>query len=576
MATKYLCANRGQCGKADSDAVIRVPHGRPTVCPECGGKLAPREGGQDLGQSLFVGTGVLMLLLLGVATFMSLPRSSECDTPGRWNPFNRACSTAQARACTPPETLDARTNTCQAPRASALAQAPDCKAPERLDPATRTCKAPATPPAAAAAATLLRFHGSNTIGGKLLPALAEAFMKEEGYTQVHREPGAKDDEEFIVGERGGAKRQIEIAAHGSKTAFADLRAGSADIGMASRPIKADERQALLPTLGDLSANASEHVLALDGIAVIVHPANPLKTLTLAQLADIFSGTVTDWSQVGGHPGAITVYARDHKSGTWDFFNEAVLMSRGKTLIGTAQRFEDSGRLAASVGSDPQGIGFIGLNYVGTNKVIALADTGVDARRPSLNTIRTEDYLLSRRLFLYTAQAPANASVLKFIEFALADAGQSVVSNTGLITVALPEPAAATDTERGEDPRAKSAKWRKLTAQATAEIATRFRFRPGTAELDTRAGRDIGRVAGLIAGGKFQDRSLILIGFTDTAGRHEENCRLSQERAEIVGHELTVEGLRVTRVAGLCDEAPVASNDTPDGREKNRRVEVWVN
>ena len=439
-----------------------------------------------------------------------------------------------------------------------------------MDPATQTCTARTPPPE-----TILRFHGSNTIGGKLLPNLAEAFLRQEGYANVHRVDGAKEEEGFIVGERNGFPKQIEIQAHGSKTAFAGLQSGLADIGMASRPIKKEERQILLPILGDLTSNASEHVVALDGIAVIVHPSNPVKSLTLAQLADIFSGTVTNWSAVGGPAGTIAINARDNKSGTWDFFNEAVLMKRDKTLAATAQRFEDSKKLSESVGSDPLGIGFIGLNYVGSNKVVALADTGVDARRPTLNTVRTEDYLLARRLFLYTAESPTNPNVFKFIEFALSDAGQSVVENTGLVPVGVIRIDQGPRPPDGIEPRNRSARWRALTDKATAEIPTRFRFRSGTSELDTRANRDIGRVTSFLESGQYRGRSLMLIGFADAKGSHNLNCRLSKDRADIVGRELAAEGLSIDKVVGLCEEAPVASNDTPEGREKNRRVEVWV-
>ncbi|WP_295438706.1 substrate-binding domain-containing protein [uncultured Thiodictyon sp.] len=181
------------------------------------------------------------------------------------------------------------------------------------DPVTGTCKASPKPPAVAE--TLLRFHGSNTIGGKLLPALAEAFLKQEGYSNVHRVEDAKAEESFIVGERNGFPK----------------------------------------------SNASEHVLALDGIAVIVHPSNPVKSLTLVQLADIFSGTITNWSAVGGQAGTIAVNARDNKSGTWDFFNEAALMKQDKSLAANAERFEDSKKLSESVGSGPLGIGFIERN-----------------------------------------------------------------------------------------------------------------------------------------------------------------------------------------------------------------------
>jgi len=392
---------------------------------------------------------------------------------------------------------------------------------------------------------------------------------------------AKEEEGSIVGERNGFPKQIEIQAHGSKTAFSGLQSGLADIGMSSRAIKKEERNTLLPILGDLTSNASEHVLALDGIAVIVHPSNPIKTLSLAQLADIFSGTITNWSQVGGQAGTIAVNARDNKSGTWDFFNEAVLMKRDKTLAANAQRFEDSKKLSDSVSSDPLGIGFIGLNYVGSNKVVALADTGVDARRPTPSTVKTEDYLLSRRLFLYTAERPANPNVFKFIDFVMSDAGQSVVDNTGLVTVALvggPQGRETADERKSkwkDDPRAKSPDWRKFTEKATAEIPTRFRFRAGTSELDSRANRDVGRVTGLVERGEYQGRSLILLGFADSQGRRAENCKLSLDRAQIVKRELALEGITVDLAKGLCDDAPVASNETPEGRERNRRVEVWV-
>jgi len=570
MAIEYKCPNLNNCDKADKGDRIRLPDGSPTNCPECGSRLIPAPGGTGAGKPWWVLGAVLALLTTGLgAWYLSQP--AECEPPLVRNTATNACEASTPEACLPPAVRDPKTNACQAPPPE-----PICPPPEVLDPATRTCKAPPPPKPAVVAESLLRFHGSNTIGGKLLPALAEAFLRQEGYANVHRVDGAKEEEAFIVGERNGVLKEIEIQAHGSKTAFSGLLSGVADIGMSSRPIKKEERQTLLPTLGDLTSNASEHVLALDGIAIIVHPSNPVKNLTLAQLADIFSGTVTNWSQVGGRAGTIAVNARDDKSGTWDFFNEAVLMKRDKTLAANAQRFEDSKKLSESVGSDPLGIGFIGLNYVGSNKVVALADTGVEARRPTLNTVRTEDYLLARRLYLYTAESPANPNVFKFIEFALSDAGQSVVENTGLVTVALSVPPERQREATSDDPRSKSTKWRALTDKATAEIATRFRFRTGTAELDTRANRDIGRVTNIMEQGQYQGRSLILIGFADAKGRHDLNCRLSQERAEIVRKELAAEGLTIDKVVGLCEDAPVASNDTPEGREKNRRVEIWVN
>ncbi len=101
------------------------------------------------------------------------------------------------------------------------------------------------------------------------------------------------------------------------------------------------------------SSASEHVLGLDGIAVIVNVANSVSALQKDQLMQIFSGDVTDWSQMGASHGAIKIYARDDKSGTFDTFKTLVL--GGKALAPGAQRFEDSNALSEAVASDPNGI-----------------------------------------------------------------------------------------------------------------------------------------------------------------------------------------------------------------------------
>jgi phosphate transport system substrate-binding protein len=521
MATFYKCPNIGNCNKADQGENIPIPAGVPAKCPDCQANLILAKGTKPPGNNVAILGGiVLILLLIGAAAWFFLKDKDSTPNP----------------------------------------------APV---PVTVSASAAKPPPVPAAAQNLLRFHGSNTIGGKLLPALAEAFLKQEGYTNIHKVSGPKDEESFIVGEKNGEERQIEIQAHGSKTAFDDLKSGLCDIGMSSRKIKAEEQRGILPLLGDLTSNASEHVIALDGIALIVHPSNPIKMLSIAQVADIFSGTLTDWSKLGGPPGTITLYARDDKSGTYDFFKEAVFKMHGKTLAASAQRFEDSNKLSGAVTDDPAGIGFIGLNYIGSNKVIALSDTGVEARKPSLLTIKTEDYLLSRRLYLYTAEKPSNPNVYKFIEFAEGSAAQSVVASTGLVNLDVTPVAADAN-----DARNQSGRWRSLTKDA-AEIATRFRFRTGGDDLDTRANRDIGRIVGVLSQPQYQNKKIILIGFADSSGSPSANVKLSQSRAEIVRKELAPEGLEFSQVIGLGAEAFVAPNDTPENKERNRRVEVWV-
>src|SRR5690606_39821510 len=108
---------------------------------------------------------------------------------------------------------------------------------------------------------------------------------------------------------------VSVAAHGSGTGFVGLQDGSADLAASSRPIKGGEAEAL-KGLGDLRSLDGEQVIAIDGLAIIVHPRNPIASLTTAQLAAVFAGEIRDWSALGGTPGAISLYARDDKSGTY--------------------------------------------------------------------------------------------------------------------------------------------------------------------------------------------------------------------------------------------------------------------
>src|SRR5262249_41541096 len=212
---------------------------------------------------------------------------------------------------------------------------------DNTSPGTST-ETPTTSTTPSGTQTILRLSGSNTIGSKLGPALAEEFLKAQGAQNVQRVPGAKDELSIVATlPAQSSPSAIEIKAHGSKTAFEDLGADKADIGMASRKIKKEEIEKL-SRLGDMTSRASENVLGLDGLAIIVNQANSLDALTSDKIRDIFTGKITDWSQVGGTAGPIQIYARDDKSGTYDTLKELVL--RGADLASSAKRFEDSTEL----------------------------------------------------------------------------------------------------------------------------------------------------------------------------------------------------------------------------------------
>jgi phosphate transport system substrate-binding protein len=437
----------------------------------------------------------------------------------------------------------------------------------------------ATPPAAAQAAPSvatpasgtprIRLHGSNTVGATLAPALARAFLASEGHDDIQEQPGAVAEERLLVGRRpsDNARIEVELHAHGTGTAFTSLAQGKADIGMASRAVKAEELHAT-QALGDLSAEGSEYVIALDGVAVIVHPSNPLQRLTLAQIRDLFSGRVADWSALGAPAGAVRLHARDDKSGTWDTFRSLVLDK--VALAPGATRYEDSRALSDAVSADPLAIGFIGLPYIRTAKTLAVADGAAEALRPSRFTVATEDYALARRLHFYVAR-DADPLARRLADFAVTEAGQQIAQSAGFVGQ-FPEAdersggAAAT----GDLP----AEYRRLTGSAR-RLAVNLRFRPGVDRLDNKALRDVTRITRRMEARDGRPRQLMLLGFSDNQGDRCANLTLSVQRAQAVGRELGTYGIRPAVVQGYGLAAPVASNDTAAGRERNRRVEVWL-
>ncbi len=431
------------------------------------------------------------------------------------------------------------------------------------EPATPLRPAPSER-AAARGQVLLRLHGSNTIGQDLGPRLAEAFLKQQGYTSVERGGSGETSSVSARDPRDGKPYQIEVVARGSATAFSDLAGGLCDVGLSSRRIKPEEVQLLRDKgLGDLESPAGEHVLGLDGIAVIVHPNSPLKRIDLDTLRRVFTGEITNLADAGGGSGPIHLYARDDRSGTFDTFQHLVVGAH--PISSGAQRFADSVELSGAVARDPQGIGFIGIPYVRGARALAVGATGAASLYPSAFTVATEGYELSRRLYLYVPVQNVKSLALEFVNFALSSQGQEAVKASGFIDLTL----RAMDAGACERCPAQYA----ALSRTSKRLSLDFRFRTNSAELDNRGLRDLDRLLAFLR--EKAESRLALVGFSDGRGSTGQNTRLSLERAKKIADELGQRGVRGVDLQAMGSELPVASNDTDAGRERNRRVEVWL-
>jgi phosphate transport system substrate-binding protein len=190
--------------------------------------------------------------------------------------------------------------------------------------------------------------------------------------------------------------------------------GTADIGMSSRALSGDELK-----LWSVQ-------IARDGLALIVNPKNTLTSLTLAQVRDIYAGTITNWNQVGVAGGKIHVVAREDGSGTRAAFESMIM---GKTFITDRAIIQDSnGAVRQVVADDPFAVGFISLGLV-NSAVKALELDGVAATR---DNVVNGSYGLSRP-FLFVAHSEPVGQARQFVDFVLSDAGRKILDAEGLVT-----------------------------------------------------------------------------------------------------------------------------------------------
>ncbi|PCM43038.1 substrate-binding domain-containing protein [Marinobacter sp. ANT_B65] len=411
----------------------------------------------------------------------------------------------------------------------------------------------------------MEIHGSNTIGAKLAPMLVEGFLHHRGNNPVQTRGNGKENETIVTGHRSGEPFQILVASHGSSTGFTALAAGNADVWASSRAVKSTEVQKMLER-ADLKNPDSEHVIAIDGLAVLVHPSNRINQLSIDTLARIFSGEITNWSEVGGKPQAISLYARDDRSGTWDTFKSLVL-GKQHPLHPSAKRYESNDQLSDDVSADPGGIGFSGLASVRNSKVLAISDGEAPALKPSKLTVASEDYPLSRRLFMYTPGDSTTDLAKDFLTFVLAEEGQAIVSGSGFVSQT---PLAVKPDFDDTTP----VSFRRLT-QNYERLTVNFRFSEGHTGLDNKAQRDLQRVAAYLRQENLSAGDLLLIGFADQQSNELRAQMISELRALAVRKELAQSGVQNVPYTGYGHYMQVGTAGGTTGQQRNGRVEVWV-
>jgi phosphate transport system substrate-binding protein len=463
----------------------------------------------------------------------------------------------------------AATQATGAPGASQTAQAPARPANAQLPPGRE-----------------LRLAGVADIGELLIPDLVDGYIAGMGLRPRGWSQGATAEQRFQEGRdgRGQPQRRVTVDRAGPGDAFVALGERRADIAMSTRPPNEQEASAVQRSLGvDLVTASNEHVLALGGLAVVVHPDNPVQRLRLDQIRDIFAGTITNWNAVGGPNRPIRVLAREASAGATEQFNNEVM--RDRQIAGNAERVNSSAQIANTVAAEPGSIGFVGMSFVGRSRALNLvASCGIEFPAGSFE-VKTQDYPLEQRYYLYSG-AKGNPMVEDFLRYVDSPAGAEVVTDAGYISL---QPVLGTreytqfrllDATRAAptapDPRYTQAMADySLAVRQALRLSSTFRFDSGSQALDVLGQEELERVAEFMKRPENAKYKANVLGFSDNIGAFGQQRSVSQRRAAEVARQLTQRGVTVEKVQGYGYVAPVACEEDASAPAKNRRVEVWL-
>ncbi len=249
----------------------------------------------------------------------------------------------------------------------------------------------------------LVIKGSDTLGAKMVPLLAEAF---------------KSNRKDI---------SFEIAAEGSTSGIAALIDKTCDLAMSSRSVKPQEESVALRR----GVVFHEIIVAFDALCVIVNEKNPLYELKLKDVERIFSGDIRDWSLIGGGVGRISIYTRNTSSGTYQDWKELAMRKRDYARF--SQKLAGNEQIAAEVANNPRGIGYVGMAYVNLRGIRVMPIIKPDGMRvtPSIESIQSGAWPYARPTYFYTNGPPMGAAK-DFIDFVLGPIGQRIVQQAGFV------------------------------------------------------------------------------------------------------------------------------------------------
>ncbi len=437
----------------------------------------------------------------------------------------------------------------------------------------------------------ISLSGSSTMAEVLLPALVEGFALRNGYRTDRQETGASDFVYLLTqADTGRLAARFRFHATNTEEGFADLLANEADIVMALREIRPQERDlARQAGLGDMTAPDRSRVLALDAMVPVVSPDNPVRRISLPELARVFAGEIDNWAELGGPDAPITLHLAAEGSGLAQAAEDRLLRPAGLTLADNVVRHARSSDLARTVSVHPFAIGLASFAETGSARVLTLTGACGFALNATRQTIKAEDYPLTSPMFLYLPMRRLPRIGRDFLDYARGAAAQIVIRRAGFVDQAPERIPIGAQGDRlanaiaaaGSDVGLKDLQRMISVLGPMRRLTTTFRFEAGSSRPDAQSRDNVAQLARALEAGFHDGHRLLFVGFSDGQGPAEGNRRIALKRAEAVRDAVlaVAEAAQLDQI-GIGVEAfgealPMACDDSGWGRQVNRRVEIWV-
>ncbi|KAE9630911.1 substrate-binding domain-containing protein [Parasedimentitalea maritima] len=452
-----------------------------------------------------------------------------------------------------------------------------------------TCDGPGCPSLSSFIAELT-LSGSSTMAEVLLPALIEGFALRNGY-QTRRDslPDGNFDYLLLQGDQIPVARFTFLVSN-TDEGFADLLANEADMVMASREIRPEERKLAQDAgMGDMTGASRSRVLALDALVPIVAPVNPVTNIPVPQLAQVFAGKITNWQELGGPDAPISLHLPVAGSGLAQAVEDRLLKPANVSLSQDLRRHDRSSGLARAVTTDPFAIGIASYAETGTARTLTLSGACGFAVAAGRRAIKTEDYPLSAPMFLYLPARRLPKIARDFLSYARGPAAQIVIRRAGFVDQAPEEIPVKAQGQRlanaiqAAGDEVDLVELQRLVAllRGMQRLTTSFRFETGSTRPDAQSRANIAQLSRAIEVGDYDAKRLVFVGFSDGEGPAEGNRKIAMKRAEAVrdavvkaAETANMERLQVD-VDAFGEALPMACDDSGWGRQVNRRVEVWL-